>query len=219
MEDQTDAEILVLENIAALDEACKLVDKELDVKILTALDEYIEQVIEPFKEYGGIFEFHEDNETWFTPNKWLVKDDNGDIGYQFFYCELKERYTTNSKDDNNFYVTSLIGSGVQQMCFAVTITPSHFSKLGARGCRSFIQSIFQDNSLSGQGVEYDSDHAGAIIIPFVVDLESLKTAYVDEDFTEVFAPVGKAIEKSMEVMKMFSDPLEELKRKYPQAED
>ena len=52
-----------------------------------------------------------------------------------------------------------------------------------------------------------------------MDLKSLINAYGDEDFTEAFAPVGKAIEKSMNVMKMFYKPLEQLRHDYPQPED
>jgi len=222
MEKQIDAEILALENIVALDEACKLVSDEINVNILTALDEYIEQSIESCKEYGGVFDFHEDQEddsTWFAPEDWLVRDDEGNIEDQFFYCSLRERDTANSEDYNFFYVTSLIGSGAQEMCFAVTIDNRYFPGLGRKGCRAFIQTIFQDNNLAGQEVEYDSANSGAIRIPFVVDLKSLINAYRDDDFTEAFAPVGKAIDKSMEVMKMFSAPLEELKTNYPPSED
>ena len=223
MEKQIDAEILALENIVALDEVCKLVSDEIAVNILTALDEYIEQKIEACEGYDGTYLFHEECEkdaTWFTPENWLVKDDEGNIGFQFFYCSLRERSTANPEDYNSFYVTSLIGSGAQKMCFEVTIDHSYFPGLGRRRCRAFIQNIFQqDNHLTGQGVEYDSADSGVIRIPFFVDLKSLINAYREEDFTEAFAPVGKAIEKSMEVMKMFSAPLEELKTNYPQPED
>lgn len=221
MENKIDAEILALENIVALDEACKLVNDEITENILTALDEYIEQKIKVCDGYDGVYKFHEDEEnTWFAPEYCLVKDDDSEVVEgPFFYCSLRERDTTDPEDYNNFYVTSLIGSGAQEMCFGVTIEPRYFPGLGIQRCRAFIQKIFQDNRLAGQGFEYDSADSGAIIIPFVVDLKSLINAYRDEDFTEAFAPVGKAIEKSMDVMKMFHNPLEHLRHDYPQPED
>ena len=222
MENKIDAEILALENIVALDEACKLVSGVVDETILAALDEYIQQKIETCGGYDGVYEFHEnckEDTTSFTPENWLAKDDEGNIGKQFFYCTLRERATANREDYNMFYVTNLIGTGAQKMCFVVTIEPRYFPGLGIQRCRAFIQKIFQDNRLAGQGFEYDSADSGAIIIPFVVDLKSLINAYRDEDFTEAFAPVGKAIEKSMDVMKMFHNPLEHLRHDYPQPED
>ena len=157
MEKKIDAEILALENIVALDEACKLVSDEIDVNILTALDEYIEQKIEACRGYDGSYQFHDDSaadETWFTPEDWLVRDDEGNIEGQFCYCSLRERDTANPEDSNKFYVTSLIGSGAQQMCIAVTIDHRYFPGLKKKGCRSFIQAIFQGNDLSRQGLEY-----------------------------------------------------------------
>ena len=223
MENKIDAEILALENIVALDEACKLVSDKIDVKIRKDLDEYIQQKIETYRGYDVVSNFHEkyeDDSIWFAPENWLVKDDDGAVVEDpFFFCGVRKRATANRKDHNRFYVTSLIGAGAQKMCFVVIIEPRYFPGLGIQGCRLIIQKIFQDNRLAGQGFEYDSADSGAIIIPFVVDLKSLINAYRDEDFTEAFAPVGKAIEKSMDVMKIFHNPLEHLRHDYPQPED
>jgi hypothetical protein len=218
MEKQIEAAILALENIAALDEACKLVQDEISVNILSALDEYIEQAIESCKEYEGVFDFHEDQEdgsTWFAPKDWLAKDEDEVLEEAFLWCGLRECDTSNSEAYNSFYITSLIGSGAQKMCFAVSVSRSLFPKLGKKECRIFIQNVFDKNRLRDQGLRYDPAEDRGIIIPFVVDHESLMVAYRDEEFTEAFEPIGKAIEKAKEVMGMFSVPVKELQHKYP----
>ena len=220
MEEKIDAEILALENIVALDEACKLVTDEISVVILNALDEYIEQAIVFGEGLEGIFDFHEDykdDSTWFAPSDWLIKDEEEALENAFLWCGLREINKSNSDEYNEFYITSLIGSGSQNMCFSISISRSLFPKLGKRECKSFFQDIFDKNRLREQGLNYDGD--GAINIPFIVDHRKLILAYQNEEFSEVFEPVGKAIEKAKEVMDMFSVPLKELQEKYPLPKD
>lgn len=222
MEEKIDAEILALENIAALDEACKLVEEEISATILAALDEYIEESIRSVDGYEGVFDFHEDDEnalTWFAPNDWLIKNEEKVLEDAFLWCSLGELNKANSEEYNRFYITSLIGSGVQNMCFSISISRSLFPKLGKRECRNFLQNIFEKNRLREQGVNYDNDGDGAINIPFIVDHRKLILAYQNEEFSEVFEPVGKTIEKAKDVMEMFSVPLKELQGKYPLPKD
>ena len=221
MEKKIDAEILALENIAALDEACKLVEEEISATILAALDEYIERPVS-VEGCDGIFDFHEDQEdysTWFASNDWLIKDEEEALEDAFLWCGLREINKANSEEYNKFYITSLIGIGAQNMCFSISISRSLFPKLGKRECRNFLQNIFEKNKLREQCLNYDGDGDGAINIPFIVDHRKLILAYQNEEFSEVFEPVGKAIEKAKEVMEMFSVPLKELQEKYPLPKD
>ena len=221
MEKKIDAESLALESIAALDEACKLVEEEISATILAALDEYIERPVS-VEGCDGIFDFHEDQEdysTWFASNDWLIKDEEEALEDAFLWCGLREINKANSEEYNKFYITSLIGIGAQNMCFSISISRSLFPKLGKRECRNFLQNIFEKNKLREQCLNYDGDGDGAINIPFIVDHRKLILAYQNEEFSEVFEPVGKAIEKAKEVMEMFSVPLKELQEKYPLPKD
>ncbi|MBU2833434.1 hypothetical protein [Acidithiobacillus ferriphilus] len=222
MEEKIDAEILALENIAALDEACKLVQDEIQENILTALDEYIEASVSSIDGYEGVFEFHGDGDkdlTWFAPNNWLIKGENEDLKDAFLRCDLAEMNKCDSGEYNRFFITSLIGSGAQNMCFSIYISKYFFPRLGKRECKSFIQAVFERNGLRERGMNYDDEGDGAINIPFIVDHKKLILAYQNEEFSEVFEPVGKAIGKAKEVIEMFSVPLKELQEKYPLPKD
>ena len=222
MEEKIDAEVLALENIVALDEACKLVVDEISEAIFAALDEYIEHALVPVEAYEGVFDFHEDYKdysTWFAPVDWATKDKEGALDDAFVWCALREVNDTNSEDYNYFYITSLIGKGVQNICFGVSISRSLFPRLGKRECRNFLQGIFERNKLREQGMSYDSNDDGAINIPFSVDHKKIILAYQNEEFSEAFEPVGNAIKKAKEVMELFSAPLKELQEKYPLPKD
>jgi hypothetical protein len=222
MEEKTDAGVLVLENVAALDEACKLIVDEISEVVFSALDEYIEANIVAAEGYGGFFGFHEDYEddaTWFAPIDWATKDEEGALEDAFAWCGLREVNRANSEDYNYFYITSLIGRGVQNICFAISLTRSLFPKLGKKECKKFLQSILERNNLREQGLSYDDGGDGAIIVPVIVDHKKLILAYQNEEFSEVFEPVGEAIEKAKAVMEMLSVPLKELQEKYPLPKD
>ena len=134
-------------------------------------------------------------------------------------CDLAEMNKCDSGEYNRFFITSLIGSGAQNMCFSIYISKYFFPRLGKRECKSFIQAVFERNGLRERGMNYDDEGDGAINIPFIVDHKKLILAYQNEEFSEVFEPVGKAIGKAKEVIEMFSVPLKELQEKYPLPKD
>ncbi|MBS0349491.1 MAG: hypothetical protein JSR69_23840 [Proteobacteria bacterium] len=186
------AAALIIENIAAIEEAVKLIEHEICKNLFSAVDKVIERWAVDLK-WKGVFDFWgEKSTTYFTSPQWGSDNSLDEWTAKFELDAI-------NPDDEKYWLTYALGAHAGRTGFRFSIDRRHLS--GATRQRPWRAFTLQENQafpeIEKAGFQFEPSD-GTWFLPWTIDAKSLAENYVNDAIQNSLDPIREAL-KTIEI--------------------
>lgn len=209
--DNKDAAALIIENIATLDEANRLLNGEVTENIFRAINQTVKAWAEG-KNWAGSFDFMKDDDLHFEPEEWQYRNQKTSkfIAKYSFDC-LQDEY-------DEVWVTALLAAGNTRVCFRFEIVGNQLRDINKKSWKAFANQMYQENPEIGKaGFQPETD--GTWVLPWKIDAKSLAENYITDTIADALGPVKEALERIDAVHPTFVKIIAAAQQKYGVKQD
>ncbi|WP_295588480.1 hypothetical protein [uncultured Lamprocystis sp.] len=201
------AAALIIENIAMLEDAMRLLNGELSESVFSAIDRTIEAWAAGM-EWDGCFEFWtEDSGTSFGPGQWQTGEQRDWIAY--FSIDVID-------DDDEEWLTALLAARQSRIIFKFCFDRAQLPNATRRALNHFVRQINRKPEYAGierAGFRFDRAE-GSWHLPWTIDAKLLAETYVNDTIEDALEPVRKALEKINDVYPLFARIVESAREQF-----
>ncbi|STO53655.1 Uncharacterised protein [Canicola haemoglobinophilus] len=207
MNSKKEAFKLIIENIQMFDEACQLIDKEISKQIF----EKIEDVIRMNSQYSGRFNFINNKDFKFYPEKWLNSTQNKEDpqnSYAHYYFGFLSAESNNNVG-TCLSITPLFSHKQDSMVFGFY----SYIKCSAKDWKNFIKEMNEEYpQLNQLGFKWNPKEGSFYIIIPPLDKQKIIESY--PDFDDAFEPIENALDILIEAKPIFDEIIEKAKTRF-----
>jgi hypothetical protein len=187
--DNKQAAALVIENIAMLEEAKRLLEGEVTEKVFNALDQAVKAWVESRNDWQGVFNCYEDQQ-YFGIKDWLYSAGSPEEGFFAWFA------FDHNDLDSEWWLTSVLGSRNSIIGFRFFIERSRLPATpGKKAWKSFASQMNQDNpKIELAGFQFEPSE-GTWFLPWKLDAKLLAENYVSDSIEDALDPVREALKK------------------------
>lgn len=207
---------LIIENILNLEQANKLIYKEIHLKVFGVMDKLIEESVTDFDdEMIGIYDFHED-QTWFLSKDWQQEpfqlDEPKTHKHLYAYYELVNE--GNNEETNEFWLSNFFENELDQAVINFELWTQGFKKTGQKVWKAFYQEMNQEYpELEQAGFKFNTD--GAWYLPIKsLDQKVVAENYVSDTLEDALTPITEALEIIKKAHPIFKKIVQEANERF-----
>ena len=185
---------LIVENIQLLEQANKLLEEEINVKLFETVDKVVKEHVDGFGEWDGYFEFTEDYLA-FSPSYWKVKNSNK------FHQNYFARYSLDCESseidgEGEGWLSAFLNNDIERVVFNIYPWQPNFSKCTNKDWKTF---AYEQNQLNHQieqaGFKYNAAKGSWYLIIGGIKPEAFIEGYEKNDLVDALTPITEALDK------------------------
>ncbi len=185
------AAFLIIENIAMLEEANRLLQGELSKNVFAAIDKTIQTWAKKM-DWDGAFEFWTEKDFYFGPKQWQPSSEQSEDWIGWFSIDAVN-------PDKEEWLTTLLAARQGEIGFKFTVDYVLFPNVGKRAWRAFAsQQNHEHPEIEKAGFQFDP-REGSWFLPWKIDAKRLAQAYVDDAIEDALGPLREALERIKDV--------------------
>jgi len=179
-----EAGVLIIKNIAMLEEAYDLMNGELSETVYIALGELIHDWANE-RDWSGSFDSYE-SDTWFAPAQWKSQEDGKESW-------IAKYWWGDQNPDENWPLSTLLAAKTGRDGFRFYLEWKSLQNPNKRIWKAFANRMNSEyKELEITGFQFEPEE-GTWFLPWKLDAEQLAKDYVDESFANAFTPLKQAL--------------------------
>ena len=195
---------LVIENIQLLEQANKLLNEEIQVKLFETVDKVVKEHVDSFGEWQGCYQFLEGKYIAFAPNNWKAKISNK--FHQNFYARYSlDCESSEIECEDGSWLSTFLKNDIERVIFNFYPWYDNFKeKVNNKKWKEFSN---EQNQLIPQieqlGFKYNATNGSWYLVVDGIEPAVFIESYENDDLEDALTPITEALDTLKQAHRYF----------------